>query len=1087
MFNMRRYLMIVALSLAFHPLCGQQDTGVITGKVLDESGAPIANASVEIKNVGTGIASKVITSQDGSYTTPPLRIGTYSVTVEAKGFKRAIRDNLILNVQDRLPVSFTLPVGDVQQSIEVMGEAPILQSETSSLGQVVDTRKMVDLPLNGRNFIQLITLSTGAYVPQPTNSSYQSTLVSINGNRIQNNNFMLDGVNNNTTDNNQPPVLPNPDAIAEFKVLTNMLPAEFGRGLGGTIIVNIKAGTNQYHGTVFEFLRNEHFDANPYFNSGRAKVPYQQNQFGFSLGGPVVFPKIYNGRNKTFFFGDYQGTRIRQGLTKVFTVPTAAMQAGNFSGFGTIYDPESTQPASSGNYSRTPFPNNQIPSNRFDPIMQKLAAFYPLPNSGPAQFAASNFVFNPKLSNNADQGDTRLDHRFNDRDSFFWSFSISDNTQIAPMNLPGIPFGGYFNDLQLRPQVFRGQHMSLAETHIFSPRLVNEIRVGYNRFFYTASPLSNGVNLGAQFGIPGIPTFSGISGLPSITTTGLTNIGEALTSHRGQNVRQVLDNVSYTNGRHSLKFGFDHRRTEFNLRQGSNSQGSFSYTGVYTNDPTSRAGGQAYADFLLAYPVSSAIGTPLDLGARVHNYSVFAQDDWRATSRLTLNLGVRYEYTTPVFDVNNRLANFDTAANNLIFAKPGGIEDRSTVKPDYNNFAPRIGLAYQPGARTVIRSGYGIFYTLEDAGYHVWSANPPFLITTTLSSDQTTPSTSPRPAAGFPPVTAGTTLIGRFLSVTARPTDFPAAYSQQWNISVEHQLGSFLFEAAYVGNKAIKLLTVLPINNPLPGPGTINTRRPYAGWGGISDDGPFGAAMYNGLQAKVEKRLSAGLSFLVSYSFAKALDDSDSINLSYPTAGVNSPQNPQNLRADWGLGYNDVRHRLVASYVYELPFGKGKRWLNNAHPALDAIAGGWQTNGIWSAQTGLPFTIQSPSDTSNTGTGNIRPNATGLPTNLPSGQRSVNNWLNTAAFVLPTGFAFGNVGRNTGMGPGLNNWDISAFKNFKLTERPLTLQFRAELFNSLNHPNFGLPGRTFNTATFGVISTTTTSNRDVQFALKLIF
>jgi hypothetical protein len=1086
MFNTGRYLTILALSIALHPLPGQQDTGLITGQVLDESGAPIANASVEVKNIGTGIVSKVLTGQEGSYTTPPLRIGTYSVAVEAKGFKRTIRENLILSVQDRLRVSFTLPVGDVQQTVEVMGEVPLLQSESSSLGQVVDTKKIVDLPLNGRNFIQLITLSTGAYVPQTTNSSYQSTLVAINGNRVENNNFMLDGVNNNTTDNNQPPVLPNPDAIAEFKVLTNLLPAEFGRGLGGTVIVNIKSGTNGYHGTAFEFLRNQDFDANPFFNSGRPKVSYQQNQFGFSVGGPVVFPKVYNGRNKTFFFGDYQGTRIHQGLTKVFTVPTAAMQAGNFSGFGTIYDPATTQLSSSGSNVRTPFPNNQIPSNRFDPIMQKFAAFYPLPNSGPAQFAGNNFVFNPKFLNIADQGDTRLDHRFSVKDSFFWSFSISDNTQIAPMNLPGIPFGGYFNDLQLRPQVFHGQHMGLAETHIFGPRLVNEVRVGYNRLFYTASPLSNGVNLGAQYGIPGIPTFSGISGLPSVSTTGLTGIGEALTSHRGQNVRQVLDNVSYSWGRHSWKFGFDHRRTEFNLRQGSSSQGSFSYTGVYTNDPVSRAGGNAFADFLLAYPVSGSIGTPLDLGARVHNYSAFAQDDWHPTARLTLNLGVRYEYTTPVFDVNNRLANFDRAANNLVFAKPGGIEDRSTVKPDRNNFAPRIGLAYQASANTVVRTGYGIFYTLEDSGYHVWANNPPFVISTTLNSDQITPSTSPRPALGFPPVDAGPTLTGRFLGVTARPTDFPAAYSQQWNVSVERQFGSFLFEASYVGNRAIKLLTALPINNPLPGPGTINTRRPYAGWGGITNDGPFGAAMYHGLQTKLEKRLSAGLTFLVSYSYAKAMDDSDSINLS-TGGGSNTAQNPLNLRADWGLGYNDVRHRVVASYVYELPFGKGKRWLSNANPALNALAGGWQTNGIWSAQTGLPFTIQSPTDTSNTGTGNIRPNATGLPTNLPSDQRSVYNWLNASAFVLPAGFAFGNVGRNTGTGPGLNNWDISAFKNFKLTERPLTLQFRAELFNGLNHPNFGLPGRTFNTATFGVISTTTTSNRDVQFALKFIF
>ena len=1074
-----------ALLVALNPSPAQQDTGVITGAILDASGAPIANAVVEVKNAGTGIVLRVKASAEGSYTTPPLRIGTYSVTVEAPGFKRAIREALTLNVQDRLPVSFTLEIGDVQQSVEVTADVPLLQSGTSSLGQVIETKKMVDLPLNGRNFIQLITLSTGAYVPQGTNSSYQNTLVAINGNRIENNNFLLDGINNNTTDNNQPPVLPDPDAIAEFKVLTNMLPAEFGRGLGGTVIVNMKSGTNEFHGTVFEFLRNQDFDANPYFNSGRSKVPFQQNQFGGSLGGPVILPKLYNGRNKTFFFGDYQGTRIHQGLTKVFTVPTAAMQAGNFSGIATIYDPESTIPSGTS-YIRTPFPNNQIPAARFDPIMQKFAPYFPLPNTGGSQFAPNNLVANPKLLDTTDQGDTRLDHRFSDKDSIFWRYSISDETRIAPMNLPGVPLGGYFNDLQLRPQVFRGQHMAVAETHVFSPRLVNEFRIGYNRFFYTATSLSGGVNLGTQYGIPGIPSFGSFTnGVPSIGITGISSIGEALLSHRGQNVRQILDNVSYSTGAHSFKFGFDHRRTEFNVRQGSSSEGSFSYTGVYTNDPLSRGGGQAFADFLVGYPQTASIGTPLDLGSRVHNYSAFAQDDWRATSRLTLNLGVRYEFTTPVCDVNNRLANFDPATNSLVFAKSGGIENCSTVHPDYNNFAPRVGIAYQVASKTVVRTGYGMFYTLEDAGYHVWSANPPFQIGTTAQSDQITPATSPRPALGLPSVNAGN-LTGRFLNVSARPTDFPAAYSQQWNISVEHQFGSYLFEAAYIGNKAIKLLTAVPFNNPPPGPGTINTRRPYQGWGSITMYGPYGASFYNGLQAKLEKRLSAGVTFLISYSYAKALDDSDSVQLSTNGGGV-QPQNPQNLKAEWAPGYNDVRQRLVASYVYELPFGTGKRWMPHPSRALDAIAGGWQLNGIWTAQGGLPFTISSPSDTSNTGSPNIRPNATGLPTMLPSDQRSIYQWINPAAFVLPTGYVFGNVGRNTGVGPGLNNWDMSAFKNFRFTERPIVMQFRAEFFNSLNHPNFGLPGRTFNTATFGVISTTTTSNRDVQFALKLIF
>ncbi len=608
MFKNGRYLIFAALLFALHPLVAQQDTGLITGEVLDESGAPVANASVEAKNAGTGIVSRVTTGHEGSYTTQPLRIGSYSVTVEAKGFKRAIREGLTLNVQDRLRVSFTLPVGDVQQSVEVVAEAPLLQSETSALGQVIETKKMVDLPLNGRNFIQLITLSTGAYVPQTTNSSYQSTLVSINGNRVETNNFMLDGINNNTTDNNQPPVLPTPDAIAEFKVLTNLLPAEFGRSLGGAIIVNIKSGTNQYHGTVFEFLRNQDFDANPFFNSGRPKVPFQQNQFGFSLGGPVVLPKIYNGRNKTFFFGDYQGTRIRQGLTKVFTVPTAAMRAGNFSDFGTIYDPATTQPAGSG-YVRTPFPGSQIPTSRFDSIMQNFVAFYPLPNSGPAQFAANNFIFNPKLVNDADQGDVRLDHRFSDKDSFFWSYSISDNTQIAPMNLPGIPYGGYFNDLQLRPQVFRGQHMEPGRDPFLQPadgeRIPDRILPVLLYVLFALQWRQSGSEV-RNSGNPGLWQLPQRPSRRQYDRAYGCRRG-ALLSHRGQNVRQVLDNVSYISGRHAWKFGFDHRRTEFNLRQGNSSEGSFSYTGVFTNDPNTRAGGNAFADFLLGYPVSGSM------------------------------------------------------------------------------------------------------------------------------------------------------------------------------------------------------------------------------------------------------------------------------------------------------------------------------------------------------------------------------------------------------------------------------------------------------------------------------------------------
>ena len=385
-------------------LHAQQDTGMITGRVMDATGSAIPSASVLLVNTGTNLRTSVLTNSDGLFVAAPLRIGIYSVTVEAKGFKKTVRDNITLRVQDRLPLDFQLEVGDVTESVQVVAEAPILQSETSSLGQVITVKPVSELPLNGRNFIQLIALTPGAYIPQRNNSLYQDFLIGINGNRIQNNNFLLDGINNNTTDNNQAPVLPSPDAIAEFKVQSNLLPAEFGRALGGAINISLRSGTNGFHGTVFHFLRNANLDANNFFNAGRDKPPFQQNQFGGALGGPVYLPKLYNGRNRTFWFANYQGTRIRKGLTRLFTVPTAGMRAGDFTGLATIYDPDTTS-----NGTRQPFADNKVPSNRFDPVMQRYLPLFPLPNR---PGLANNYILNPKYSDNNDQGDIKIDHNF---------------------------------------------------------------------------------------------------------------------------------------------------------------------------------------------------------------------------------------------------------------------------------------------------------------------------------------------------------------------------------------------------------------------------------------------------------------------------------------------------------------------------------------------------------------------------------------------------------------------------------------------------------------------------------------------------
>lgn len=1059
----------------------QQDTGMITGQVVDSSGSAVPSATVALVNSATNVKTTVNTNSDGLFVATPMRIGVYSISVEARGFKKSVRDNVGLRVQDRLRVDFQLEVGQISESVEVTSEAPILQSETSSLGQVIASKPVSELPLNGRNFIQLIALTPGAYIPQRNNSLYQDFLIGINGNRIQNNNFLLDGINNNTTDNNQAPVLPSPDAIAEFKVQSSLLPAEFGRGLGGTINISLRSGTNDFHGTLFHFLRNVELDANNFFNAGRAKPPFQQNQFGVALGGPVYLPKVYNGKNRTFWFANYQGTRVRKGLTRLFTVPTAAMRAGDFTGLSTIFDPDTT----SGN-TRQPFAGNRVPATRFDPVMQRYLPLYPLPNRAGL---ANNYILNPKYTDNNDQGDIKVDHSFSTRDSVMFRYSRGDREFIVPLNVPDVPFNGYFAANEFLPQVINNRGAVLSQTHTFSPRVINEARVGFNRLYATVTPRAQGKNLATEFGVRGVPDDRQSNGLTTVGITGFSSLGDSFDTRRGQNVYQVLDNLTVIMGRHSLKMGFDHRRTQFNLGQGSSPRGAFTFNGVFTQNPAGRTGtGNPFGDFLLGYPDGASIGTNVRAGIRVRNYSSFIQDDWKVSTKLTLNIGVRYEYTTPVVEVANRMANFDIATNQVVLAKSGSIQDRALANPDRNNFAPRFGLAYQLNAKTVIRTGYGIFHTLEDAGHHNPAFNPPFSASFSYPSDQLNPGTALRPARGFPPVAfPGGNFNNLFININGRPRDFAAAYSQQWNYTIDRQIGQMHVEVAYVGNKANKLMANRNINQPLPGPGGVNTRRIFPGWGNITFQEPRGNSIYHSLQSKVEKRFSGGHMFLLSHSWAKAIDDSDSTQLS-TTSGTGNLQDQRNLRAERSRSFQDVRHRMVLSYLYELPFGRGRSLLANASPALDKIVGGWQVNGITFYQSGRAFTVSSPTDHSNTGSSNIRPDATGISPNLPASERSPQRFINPAAFAIPAGFAFGNSGRNAATGPSQTNFDFSVFKDFAFDgEGRRKLQFRAEFFNIMNTPQFQIPNRTFNTPQFGTITETIADNRDVQLALRFLW
>lgn len=1081
---MKPFALAMLLGSLFAGISGAQE-GTISGSVTDPSQAPIAGATVTLTDPATNVGTKAATDSNGLYVATSLRVGKYDVAVEAPGFQRQVRSGITLQVQDRVTVDFRMTVGNINQTVQVTAELPLLEAESSQMGAVINRKSVVDLPLNGRNFTQLIVTAPGAYVPPPNSSTYAPLFVSINGNRNENNTFILDGINNNTTDSTYTAIVPSPDAIEEFKVQTSLLPAEFGRSLGGTVNMTIRSGTNDLHGTAFEFLRNSTLDANQYFNSGRLKPPFQQNQFGFSIGGPVIIPKIYHGRNRTFFFGDYQGTRIRKGLTNVLTVPTIAQGSGNFSGLAPIYDPATTMAGTDGRTVRTLFPGNQIPATRFSQAATKLLAFEPLPNTNGT---SSNFVINPKRSENENKGDIKVDQTFSEKDTMFVRYSNSRDAVYQPWNIPGLPLGGYFNDPNSQPTITYGSGAALGYIHTFSPTVVNEFRAGYNRLYKIIQTNSGDKNLSSAYGIPGVPDNPSANGLTTISITGFSSLGDNIDRHNGQNVYQVLDNLTLIKGGHTLKMGFDHRRTQLNENQGSSPRGSFTFNGVFTQNPLGRSGtGSSFSDFLLGAADSSSIGSVVSDGARIRNYSAFVQDDWKISPRLTLNIGLRYEYITPVIATANRLTNFDPATNNLIFAKSGSIFDQALSYPDRNNWAPRIGLAYRALSKTVIRAGFGMYYTLEDAGEHVLLFNPPRVSLRTQASDQTLLATSPILDAGFSPYAPTTDFRNKFLSINGRPANFPAAYSEQWNFTIQQQVSDILFEAAYVGNGAHKLLANTNINQPLPSAGSVNSRRPYPGWGDILFQMPRGNSIYNALQLKMQKSFGSAGTLLISDSYAKTIDDNEETQITNNT-DPSQPQSVYNFAAERGLASTNIKNRFIASYVYQLPFGRGRALLSHSGRLTDMIVGGWQVNGLTTVQTGTPFTINSSFDQSNSNSGGPRPNSTGVDPALPAGQRSVQRWFNTSAFALPVGYAFGNLGRNTMIGPNFVNFDFAAFKNFPLDgESKRIAQFRAEFYNIANHPQLATPNRLFGATGFGSITNTVNTSRDIQLGLKLIW
>jgi hypothetical protein len=1138
-----RMILLAALVLVFAAgsAWAQKDTGSIAGTVKDATGAVVAGAKVVVSDVDRGITFTSTTDESGEYVASPLRVGHYTVTIEHAGFKKAVSVPVALDVQQRIVVNIALEIGQIGEVIEVSGAAPLLETETSSLGQVVDNKRVVNLPLNGRNFAQLALLTAGTAPSEPGSRDEGGYGFSANGARSLQNNFLLDGVDNNS---NLPDLLnetnyviqPSVEALEEFKVQTNAYSAEFGRGNGAIINATIKSGANNVHGSVYEFLRNEKFDAKNFFDPANQPIaPYKQNQFGATFGGALV-------KNKTFFFVDYEGLRIRQAQTWTSTVPTAAMRAGDFSSQidysqptgldcndATTYVGEIFNSRLAGANCGVPFqydglgnPLNSIPLAQQDPLALAITSLFPLPNANGAGY---NYVSNPVRSENRNNFDVRVDHTFTAKDYTFFRFSYEDQPSVLPGPFStGGDGGGFFTGVE--DNAYRS--FAASWTHTFRPQLVNEFRLGYNRVNSQRQQLNADMTseqiLGITGGFPGVPFSPGNGGLPQMYFSDVATMGSPtyLPSHEVQNTFNFLDNLTLLRGKHSFKFGTEIRLEQFTIFQPAASRGALDFGSTFSDNPAALgSGGSGFASFLNGLADWAMLTNMHNIYYHRPVYAFYGQDDWKLTSKLTLNLGVRYELFTTIKESHNQMGTFDLATGSIIV--PQGVSAQLTpylasiiplnatgtpglINPDKNNFAPRIGLAYQITPKLVVRTGYGIFYGGNESG--PWSNpsmgfNPPFF---TIENMYT-----PCGLASANPATQDCSLQGMSQLSTGFPlnalTDpntpylfsidpnLRTPYMQQWHLSTQYQLPSqTMLEIGYAGSKGSNQYLFFNANQAKPdtNPNLLwAPRRPFPQIDGfIANIQSTGYSNYNSLQVRAEKRFSKGLTFLAAWTWAHSMDLASSADLGAQNGG----DFRYNIHPEWEYANSDfdIRHRFVFSYLYELPFGKDKRFLSGASGVLNQIVNGWQIGGITSVSRGNSFTILDGNGSFANSDGQQRPDLVGDPHAAPC---VPGTYFNTCAFADPAQGSFGNVGRNTMHGPGYQIWDFSMFKNFRIGEK-MKLEFRSELFNVFNHANLQFaksgPQNSISTTTFGSpdvfgFLTAARDPRQIQFALKLAF
>ncbi len=1068
---------------------GQQPTAEITGIVTDSTGAVVPNALIRVVNTDTGIRWEAHSNESGNYTFTNLAPGPYQVTATREGFTTVNRSGISLVISQVARIDFALNVGSTTESVEIKGTAPLLESSTASVGQLIETRAVLDLPLNGRNYLQLAKLSTGVLEAKPGDRNASGGSFIANGVRAQLNNFLLDGVDNNSKvvdqQNSSPVVVqPSVDAVQEFKVETNNYSAEYGYSAGAVVNATIKGGTNRLHGGAFEFVRNDRFDAQNYFTSSSAKPELRRNQFGGTLGGPII-------KNKAFLFGSFEHTVERDGITYVTTVPTAAMRGGDFSGQPVIYDPDTTKNLGGGVYSRTPFAGNIIPATRFDPAALKLLALFPNPTNSAA---FNNYVSSPVESLSTNRFDFRHDLQITQSDSLFarYSYFTNDYNYPGPFAAPLVGSTTFQNSIKATV----GNGAALGETHIFGPSLVNEFRAGYNRIEDNLQPFVKDY-IDDKFGLGGIPAQPGVAGLPSISISGFTTIGEAtfLPNSKISETATLEDHMTFLLGKHSLRFGGSYRFVRSWYAISSTARGTYTFNGGFSQDPQNRSRtGSGLADFALGIPTTGGISNFLQGDIRYKYSGAFIQDDWKLSSKLTINAGLRYEIWTQPVERTDRQANFFAADRKLAYARnkipagvpsafvenvPSGMGDRSLQKTFYNNIAPRLGFAYQAAPSMVIRGGAGIFYAdnpfIGASGR--LPANPPYAISSSYPSDNITPTLGL--STGFP-ANAVTALDFNTVNLVTFDPNLKNGTVYHWSIGLQKQISQYVFEANYVGTRATNMPVGYNINQAYAGPGSVASRRPYQGFNNITAQMPMGVSRYNALEARAERRFSNGFSLLTSYTFSKSLD-----NGGEQLIGDLGLRNVNDVNAEYSLSLGNMRHRFVTSALYDLPFGRGRRF-DIRNPVVNAVVGGWQANTILTVHSGQPFTPSLGVSSANTG--DPRPNRI-ADGNLASDKRSILVWFDKTAFTTPPQYQYGNAGRNILFAPGATNVDLSLFKRFALSKikEGTELQFRAESFNSLNHPQFGRPNTRVDIAQGGSITSLSTPMRQMQFGLKLIF